>query len=54
MTEQYCLTMNYFNLKYILYFLTITVYDCASVTQNQDNLQLKFVFIVSTKARNYM
>lgn len=41
-----------FKLKYILFLLIIIFYDCTSEnfnqeTVNQDDLQLKFVFIVS-------
>jgi len=37
----------YFSLKYI-FFLIIVVDECVSKSTNHDNLQLKFVFIVST------
>lgn len=39
--------MIYFRLKYILSILIVIIYDCASEIVNQENLQLKFVFIVS-------
>lgn len=39
--------MMYFSLKYI-FLLIIIANECVSKTINQDNLELKFVFIVST------
>jgi len=39
--------MIYFSLKYI-FLLIIIANECVSKTINQDNLELKFVFIVST------
>lgn len=38
--------MIYFSLKYML-LLIIIVNECTTNTVNHDNLQLKFVFIVS-------
>lgn len=35
-----------FRLKYILFILVLILNDCASENVNQDDLQLKFVFIV--------
>lgn len=37
------------HLKYVFVLLTIIVNECASKTAKQDDPQLKFVFIVSTK-----
>lgn len=42
--------MIYISLKY-LFVLTIIINHCVSKTINQDNLQLKFVFIVSILGR---
>jgi hypothetical protein len=38
--------MIYFSLKYIM-LLVIVVNECITKTVNDDNLQLKFIFIVS-------